>query len=110
MSTEKLTNQATLKESNYKQRNPNVIQGKKDPNVYTLLLIWELISYLHNTQPNGRPHASILHPISSITHKAASETKVNIRFKSNSENIIEYNNKQNYLYLQDNVCRNTTKK
>lgn len=31
------------------------------------------ILYLHNMQPNGKPHVLVQHPISLIIHKAASE-------------------------------------
>ena len=36
---------------------------------------WEMIINLHSMQPNGRPHALVRHPVSSIVPKAASENQ-----------------------------------
>lgn len=47
---------------------------------------------LHNTQPNGRLHALALHPISSTTHKATSETAKRTYFKCGKQRRTTYNN------------------
>lgn len=54
-------------------------------------------------QPNGKPHALALHPISSIVHGGASETtrKTNFSWRKITDHTIA----SHYIYLQDNLWR-----
>jgi hypothetical protein len=69
-----------------------------------------LIMHLHNMLPNGRFHAWVLHPVSSIAHKEVSEATIITSKSSKKKKIKEKKARwdivQQHIYLQNDLRRN----